>query len=120
MRRHWPKKAFQKNRNAAIRIQKIVFSGTETNYKPGCEDMPYSKCNSEYCYFPTYDSGSRLHVYPVSDSLSKPVCRVYYYVGGKAKVAFADSISITPCKIAAIPGQPEPGYPCYWLNGCND
>jgi hypothetical protein len=104
----------------AYGLQKIIFSGTETNYKPGCEDTPYSECNSQYCYLPTYNSASRLHVYPVSDSLFKPVCTVYYSVGGKAKQTVADSISITPCKIEAPPGIDVGVLYCYWLRGCHN
>ncbi|MEO0040999.1 MAG: hypothetical protein RL329_447 [Bacteroidota bacterium] len=109
-----------KNRSSPIRIQKIIFSGNETNYKAGCEDMPHSGCNSQYCYLPTYGSASRLAVSPMSETLTKPVCTVYYRVGGKAKRAIADSVSITPCEITAPPGINMEKRVCYWLRGCND
>jgi hypothetical protein len=106
-----------KNQSTAIRIQKIIFSGNETNYKSGCEDKPVSNCTSEYCYLP-YGAKSRLLVIPASETLTKPICTVYYRVGLKLKRAIADSVRITPCVIRAVGGVPEMGIDCYWLTGC--
>jgi hypothetical protein len=116
-----------KNKESPVRIKKIVFSGTERAYEYRCQyTQQRSKCRSEYCYLPTYHSISRLPMYPIQgdrlldpNRLSKPICIVYYDVGMKTKMAATDSISITDCKIEAIPGIFN-GYHCYWLNGCND
>jgi hypothetical protein len=107
-----------KNQSSPIRIQKIIFSGNETNYKPECVKEPFSDCTSEYCYLP-YGAKSRLLVIPVSATLlTKPICTVYYRVGLKLNRAIADSVRITPCEIREAPGIPKGIFHCYWLDGC--
>jgi hypothetical protein len=122
---HNPKFAYgvevrSKNATLPITIRKIMFAAGEVNYSTGCESKPYSKCSSEYCYLPTLNSASRLPFYLNGEGYSKPLCKVYYQVGKRTKIAAADSVSLISCKIEAAPGMPEPNYPCYWLNGCND
>jgi hypothetical protein len=105
-----------------ILIKKIVFSGVEFSYEPNCEVVPYSECQSDYCYLPKQNSSSRKQVFANALQLTHPLCTVYYQVHRQLKMTVADSVEVLPCKIGSKPGVPhlDGKLYCYWLNGCND